>query len=426
MKVLLTRKLKDSVAVIFSAKMWNRVPLVLLEANKRKIVAGVVPSNHPDVNEKLGDNEMMLTKKTLEVLKCDLNDIQIVFPKTNLFVYGTLLSRYINLNYYEIKNGWGGELHSIPYVRGIVSNYKLVWDVLPRAIPNSGEILGEVYLNVPDDTLEYINGIETSANYRAVELNVRVLENMVLQPRINAIMYEYRTKNDAKNLYTIRFPDAYVCDNEIIHHNYEQFFDILQGNVPIIISAPHGGYMRPIDLPRYYRKGTDEETYELSRKIIEYVYILTNKKYIPSFIGSLLHPSRCNPNIGEFNEYEKKYHELLRRIINNLQMNFDKIVLLDIHGMRADRNYQIELGTCYHKTIKDMSIFDIIHDTLSERYTVTSNNQFLGGYITRYYGKFDKVNAVQIEIRKDLRKLDIDETAKCLAKMIIKLIKYIR
>lgn len=180
MKVLLTRKLKDSVAVIFSVKTGSRVPLVLLEANKQRIIASVVPSNHPDVNEKLGDDEIMLTKKTLEVLKCDLNEIQIIFPKTNLFVYGTLLSRYINLNYYEIRNGWGKELHSISYVRGIVNNYKLVWDVLPRAIPNNNEILGEVYLNVPDDTLEYINSIETSANYHAVEVNVRVLENMVL------------------------------------------------------------------------------------------------------------------------------------------------------------------------------------------------------------------------------------------------------
>ena len=114
-------------------------------------------------------------------------------------------------------------------------------------------------------------------------------------------------------------------------------------------------------------------------------------------------------------------------MLSNLQTNFDKIVLLDIHGMRADRSYKIELGTCYHKAIKDMNIFDIIHDTLSERYTVTSNNQFLREYITRYYGKFDKVNAVQIEIRKDLRELDtVDETAKCLAKMIIELIKYIQ
>jgi hypothetical protein len=75
-----------------------------------------------------------------------------------------------------------------------------------------------------------------------------------------------------------------------------QYTEYLPGNMPLVISAPHGGYLKPDEISdrSYGVLGQDRNTQELARQIRDAVWEQTG--FYPHVILSLLHRSKLDPN----------------------------------------------------------------------------------------------------------------------------------
>jgi hypothetical protein len=125
----------------------------------------------------------------------------------------------------------------------------------------------------------------------------------------------------------------------------EDYFESREGNIPILISAPHGA--------KHFRKGKwkeeDEYTASIAIKLGEatgaHVIYVKNRTYEdPNYIG------------------KTKYKEKVRDIIQAYGIKF----LLDIHGANKKRPFKVVVGTRYGKTDRSScpTYKDIIEDVL--------------------------------------------------------------
>ncbi len=116
---------------------------------------------------------------------------------------------------------------------------------------------------------------------------------------------------------------------ERVNYNQESedYFETQEGNIPILISAPHGA--------RHFRKDKwkeeDEYTSSIAIKLAEatgaHVIYVKNKTYE-------------DPNYAE----RARYKDKIREIVLNDGIRF----LLDIHGANKDRPFKICVGTRYN------------------------------------------------------------------------------
>jgi hypothetical protein len=106
----------------------------------------------------------------------------------------------------------------------------------------------------------------------------------------------------------------------------EDYFETQEGNIPILISAPHGA--------RHLRKGKwkeeDEYTASIAIKLAEatgaHVIYVKNKTYEdPNYIK------------------RTRYKDTIREIVQNDGIKF----LIDLHGVNKDRPFKICVGTRY-------------------------------------------------------------------------------
>jgi hypothetical protein len=125
----------------------------------------------------------------------------------------------------------------------------------------------------------------------------------------------------------------------------EDYFESREGNIPILISAPHGA--------KHFRKDKwkeeDEYTASIAIKLAEatgaHVIYVKNKTYEdPNYIG------------------KTEYKEKAREIIQAYGIKF----LLDIHGANKKRPFKVAVGTRYEKTDRSScpTYKDIIGDVL--------------------------------------------------------------
>ncbi len=102
------------------------------------------------------------------------------------------------------------------------------------------------------------------------------------------------------------------------------------------------------------------------------------------------------------NRYYIPYHQRLTQILNKMIRDYRRVYLLDLHSF----------GTHLAFPLADVCLGNVNDTTCSERlmacferalrkhgFSVTRNERFIGGYITRHYGNMDNVEALQIELR---------------------------
>lgn len=75
-----------------------------------------------------------------------------------------------------------------------------------------------------------------------------------------------------------------------------QYIEYRAGNLPIIISAPHGGYLKPGEIPNrtWGTTGLDYQSQEYTREVVEHIQRLTGK--YPHLIINKLHRSKLDAN----------------------------------------------------------------------------------------------------------------------------------
>ena len=78
------------------------------------------------------------------------------------------------------------------------------------------------------------------------------------------------------------------------YFDQNNYVEYIAGNLPIIISVPHGGTLMPSNLPVIHNRGVDNGSFETSHLLYDTIVYNTNGCF-PHMIISHLHPSVMNP-----------------------------------------------------------------------------------------------------------------------------------
>jgi hypothetical protein len=160
--------------------------------------------------------------------------------------------------------------------------------------------------------------------------------------------------------------ETYFGNNDYIEYK--------AGNLPIVISAPHGGILEPVDIPNRNCAGCtyvrDANTEDLLRKM--YDAIFEEFGCYPHVIINRLHRRKLDANraigeaadgnaIGEqaWNDFQN-FIELAK---DTIESNFGKGLYLDLHG-HGHNNQRLELGYRILKSelqLPDTELDDMIY-----------------------------------------------------------------
>jgi hypothetical protein len=245
--------------------------------------------------------------------------------------------------------------------------------------------------------------------------------------------------------------------------NLRDYIKYHQGNIPLIISVPHGGSLKVQSIPMRSNGiiGMDKKTIELSISLVDKIKKHFDNKNSsnksPSYIISKVHRSKIDINKIETDAYCHSsklakeiygfYHEIIKKYIIYNMEHFNYSILIDIHGFEKNkipkgfRDVDIILGTDNLKTIsrdiiprrlwkqnlrgkiiKKFLDLDII---IAPGHPMRSEYVLTGGYITKEYGanKINNSQTIQIEFSDKIRIWDnrIKNTVLCaLAEVLCK------
>jgi len=255
----------------------------------------------------------------------------------------------------------------------------------------------------------------------------------------------------------------------------ENFIEYLEGSLPIIISAPHGGTFAPNDIVNRTDGVFDRDDYtkELTLEIIEEFFKQTN--CYPHTIMMDLCRTKVDANREENEAVSKdeqsiatyrSFHSFIEESISKVGKKYQKGLYLDIHG-QSHQHKAIEFGylltndilrlendklSAYAKrssiaTISDYSDYSFIEQikgdyslgTLMSKkgfasipskdmpYASKDDEYFEGAYNTKTYASTNGncVSAIQIEFPYYCRESNVNrkETAKAIVSSILEFMK---
>lgn len=131
------------------------------------------------------------------------------------------------------------------------------------------------------------------------------------------------------------------------------YIEYLAGDLPIVISVPHGGHLEPAEIPdREIRTGGhyDTNTQELAREIIDVFRHKTG--HVPHVIINRLHRNKLDTNremadgAGDDSTAMKaweEFHEFIDGAAREVARAHRKGLYIDLHGHRHDQQC-VELG----------------------------------------------------------------------------------
>ncbi len=206
---------------------------------------------------------------------------------------------------------------------------------------------------------------------------------------------------------------------------------VIRGDLPIIISAPHGGREAIPGVPKRNNESTpkfaiksDTNTYQLASTITEQLEKKLNGK--PWLIAAKFHRSYLDANRSLENalEHDKAkavytaYHQALQHAILEITCQYKTGLLIDVHGQsrlpdvvwRGTRR-----GTTLGGLVDDFG-WDVVEgkDSLMHTFNLldyathpqgmdASEGPFGGGFITATYGYPYGLNAIQLEFGYSFR-----------------------
>ena len=139
-----------------------------------------------------------------------------------------------------------------------------------------------------------------------------------------------------------------------------QYIEYIAGDLPIIISASHGGYLEPSEIPERTcgdQVETDERTQELTREVSTYIQQETGK--CPHIVINKLHRSRLDANrdIGEAacgnsisEQAWREYHDFIDAAKATATTQYGKGLYLDFHSNIDYDGRWVELGFLLYST----------------------------------------------------------------------------
>lgn len=222
------------------------------------------------------------------------------------------------------------------------------------------------------------------------------------------------------------------------------------GDIPILLSAPHGGRRAIPDVPERKADGEkqfvtsrDDNTAELTMKLAEELEKHLHGKpfvVVAHFERKYLDVNRPAEDAYEVDAAKlvyERYHAALRQSCQTIRKHWPHGLLLDIHGQAAEPD-KIIRGTANGDTVKLLverhsraavigprSLFGALHEAgipvLPKLETDDREVKFNGGHIVRTYGSHRDggLDAIQLELGTDFRKkAKLDETARAVTEAI--------
>lgn len=224
-----------------------------------------------------------------------------------------------------------------------------------------------------------------------------------------------------------------------------------KGELPIVISAPHGGRLAIPDCPLRVNSKLpqfvtvlDTSSDKLAEEIAAETEKLLGKKpwlIVAKFSRKYVDANRSAENGVESESGRKvyqQYHDALRQAVDSSRTE-PRALLLDIHS-QGENKERIYRGTNNFKSLskfKKTSGLDLLLGPKGFLGTLESQSitifppcsaptekeasSFNGGYITQHYGSSheDGIDAIQLEVGASYRKKDtLTATAKAIARAI--------
>ncbi len=224
------------------------------------------------------------------------------------------------------------------------------------------------------------------------------------------------------------------------------FIEFKEGNIPLIVSVPHGGILKYSSIPE--RKsgvlGIDKGTIEFSKNLIEQISLKFKAKTTlhkaPFYIFSKVRRSKIDLNRDKSEAYNqnsflareiyKFYHTKIQEwVFNNLKM-YGRSLMIDIHGFEKGRrppgfrDVDVILGTNnlesffpepipkkdWGKNFRGKLIQKFLQLGIPVAPGHPKRREYVltGGFITRKYGasQVSKSQTIQIEFSDRIRMYD--------------------
>jgi len=100
------------------------------------------------------------------------------------------------------------------------------------------------------------------------------------------------------------------------------------------------------------------------------------------------------------------YHNALKLLIKNAKKINNRVLVLDFHSMPSrflDNSVDIVIGNNFNLSCNETISNKIINYFYDYNYSLSINDPYSGGFITKFYGKpMDRINILQIEINRSL------------------------
>jgi N-formylglutamate amidohydrolase len=206
----------------------------------------------------------------------------------------------------------------------------------------------------------------------------------------------------------------------------QDLIETIEGELPIVITAPHGGTLAIADSPLRSNNSLpqfvtvlDTRTDDLAIETAKQIEKLCGKKpwlVVAKFARTYAdanRPEKYGAESDAAKEQHRLYHETVRRAVDSVRAKFGKGILLDIHGQGAEKN-TVFRGTQNLKTVTGLSD-EVLFGPQSFLGTLESqgitifppcskahekeNPKFDGGYTVQTYGlnAKDGIMAIQLE-----------------------------
>jgi N-formylglutamate amidohydrolase len=239
-------------------------------------------------------------------------------------------------------------------------------------------------------------------------------------------------------LYLGLFAEGFVLADD------EPLLILRDGELPLVISAPHGGRLEipgaPVRKgeglktgPAGFFTGRDAGTEELALRVVE----LLDEKLAGSVscVISRVHRRYADfnrpPEIGVEHQAARvvhdSYHEALRSAVKRVRERHGRGLLIDIHGQGSSAS-TVFRGTSNGLTVKSLrdrhgesahtgpaSLMGLLQNrgwtVHPDPFTGKEQSGFTGGHIVRSYGSHqpEGIDAVQLEMGIDYRRVEVRE-----------------
>lgn len=218
---------------------------------------------------------------------------------------------------------------------------------------------------------------------------------------------------------------VYACSDYIYYQ---------EGNVPILLTSPHGAGKTQLlpgvparqggDFKRFVNRA-DQYTDKLTWSIAE---SLKQNGFRPFVVVAGVHRSQIDFNRPPEQAYEtvqaehcyRYYHQRLRQAIDNIQHSWQHGFMLDVHG-QSKYDYEILRGTRNKETIDQLiqrfgtdvseeknGFFTVLREKKYDIHPKPNKREryYYGGFTLRQYGSHlsNGIDAMQVEIGRAIRK----------------------